>query len=102
MLIINSLASVVLFGISAGLAMFYIGSAEQHALLMQEHFWSTFALRFGFASILGLVGASMWWGVNILLVKSGFVKSTMPSKIALVIAAAPIGALVGTLIFCFA
>jgi hypothetical protein len=74
---------------------------EEHTLLMEEHFWSTFALHIGCASILGLVGASMWWVVNILLVKSCFLKRSIPNKTVLVLAVAPIcGALIGTLIFC--
>jgi hypothetical protein len=103
MTIVNYLVSLMLLVVTAGLSMFYIGSIEEHMLLMKEHFWSTFALRFGVASILGLIGTSMWWGMNILLMKSGFLKRDIPNKTALILAASPIcGALVGTLIFCSA
>jgi hypothetical protein len=102
MTIVNYIVSLVLLVVTVGLSVFYIGSMEEHTLLMKEHFWSTFALRFGVASILGLVGASMWWVVNMLLVKSGLLKRSIPNKAGLVLVAAPIcGALIGTLIFCF-
>jgi hypothetical protein len=100
---LNYVVSVLLACSTGVLSLFYIGFMEEHMLLMKEHFWSTFALRFGIASILGLVGASMWWGMNILLMKSGFLKRDIPNKTALILAASPIcGALVGTLIFCSA
>jgi hypothetical protein len=101
MAIVNYLVSLMLLVVTAGLAMFYIGSMEEHMLLMKAHFWSIFTLRCGIAIIPGLVGASMWWGMNILLIKSGFLRRDIPNKITLILAAGPIcGALVGTLIFC--
>ena len=101
MRIFNVLAAIILAIMAAFLGLFYLGSEEQHAEAMAQHFWGMLGLRFIFASAGGLVGAALWWGVNWGLLKSGLVPNIKLRKTALLaVVGVMSGSLVGALIFC--
>lgn len=101
MRIANIVAVILLAMATALLGLFYIGSEEQHAELLEQYFWGTLVLRFVFVSAVGLVGAALWWGVNWVLLKSGLVQRINLRKTALLLIAGAIGgALAGALFFC--
>jgi hypothetical protein len=101
MRIVTMLAIVLLASATALLGLFYLGTEEQHAELLAQHFWGTLGLRFVFVGAVGLVGAALWWGVNWALLKSGLVPNINLRKTALLaIAGVMSGSLVGALIFC--
>ena len=103
MRIANIVAVILLAVATALLGLFYIGTKEQHAELLKQHFWGTLGLRFVFVSVVGLFGAALWWGVNWGLLKSGLVQDINLRKTALLIVAGVLsGSLVGALIFCLA
>jgi hypothetical protein len=100
---LNYVVSVLLVCSTGVLSLFYLGSFEEHALLMQEHLASTFALRFCAFALLGLVGAASWWAANVILLRFRFIQNVKLGKTAAVLAAGPVcGSLVGTLVFCLA
>jgi hypothetical protein len=98
---LNYVVSFLLACNTGVLSLFYLGSFEEHALLMQEHLASTFALRFCAFAFLSLVGAASWWAVNVVLLRLRFIQDIKLGKTAAVLAAGPVcGSLVGALIFC--
>ena len=98
----NSLAAILLAVATALLAQFYLGSQEQHDQVMAQHFWQELNLRFIVCSLVGLVGAGLWWGLNYGLLKSGLVPGINLRKTALLaVVGVMSGSLVGALIFCF-
>ena len=98
---INYIVAVMLALGTGTLSLFYLGSFEEHALLIQEHLASTFVLRFCGFTILGFVGTGIWWAVNVALLKLGLIQGIELSKTAAVLAAGPVcGSFVGTTVFC--
>ena len=102
--LVNYIVAIALGLMSAWLAaFFFLGSPEQHALLLQQGVWRTFAWRFYGFGVLGLMGAAGWWLVNVVLLKTGMAKQTRLGHAAIVLAAGPtLGSFLGTLLFCFA
>jgi uncharacterized membrane protein YqjE len=101
---LNRFVAIVLGLATAGMAaFFFLGSQEQHALLLQQGLWSSFAWRFYGFGVLGLIGAAGWWLVNALLLKTGIIKGIKLGRAAILLASGPVlGSLLGTLLFCFA
>jgi hypothetical protein len=101
MRIINTIAALLLAAATTLLSLFYLGSQEQHDEAMAQHFWGELSLRFVFYSIIGLVGAGLWWGANYGLVKSGLVQHVNLRQTALLLTIGAVsGALAGALLFC--
>lgn len=83
-------------------AFFFLGTHEQKAQLLQQALWTGFGWRFYGFAVLGLIGAAIWWTVNLILLMTQLVKSIKLVRTALILAAGPlIGSFIGTLIFCF-
>lgn len=97
----NGIASLALAVATALLAQFYLGSKENHDQAMAQHFWEELNLRFILCSIVGLVGAALWLGVNWLLRKAKFVEEIKLRQTAcLLVAGAVSGSLIGAIVFC--
>jgi hypothetical protein len=83
-------------------AVFFLGTPDQHQQLLYEKLWSTFNWRFYGFSALSLIGAAVWWTVNLILLKSGFVSHISLGRVAVEVVAASIGgSLLGAIVFCF-
>jgi hypothetical protein len=101
MRVINTIIAVLLAAFITLLAQFYLSSQEQHEEAMARHFWGELSLRFVFYSVVGLVGAGLWWSVNYGLLKSGLIEHLNLRQTALqLIVGALGGALAGALLFC--
>ncbi|GAB3850705.1 hypothetical protein GCM10028822_16430 [Hymenobacter terrigena] len=84
-------------------AFFFLGSQEQHALLLQQGLWYGFGWRFYGFGMLGLIAAAWWWSLNVVLLKTGITKDVKLGRTAVMLAAGPIvGSFFGTVFFCFA
>jgi hypothetical protein len=102
MKIVNSVIALVLVLFSALIGLFSLGSQEQHDQAIIQHLRQTLALRITFASIVGLICAGAWWGVNFALFKSRLVKTMNLLSIArLLVASVLLGSLVGGSLYCF-
>jgi len=98
---VNAFFALLLAVAAAFLGILFLGFQEQHAEMLEQHFWGTLLLRFIFASVVGLMGAALWWGVNWGLLKSGLVPNINLRKTALLVVAGVLsGALAGALFFC--
>jgi hypothetical protein len=101
MRVINAIVALLLAAAITLLAQFSFGSQEQHEGTMARQFWGELSLRFVFWSVVGLVGAGLWWSVNYGLVKSGLARHVNLRQTAwLLMAGAVGGASVGALLFC--
>jgi hypothetical protein len=99
--IVNTIVALLLATVTALLAQFYLGSQEQHDEAMARHFWGELNLRFVFYSVVGLVGAGLWWSVNYGLLKSGLVQHINLRQTVLLLTVGVMGgALIGALVFC--
>ena len=101
MKLVNAFFALLLAVAAAFFGILSLGSQEQHAEMLEQHFWGTLVLRFVFASVVGLIVAALLWGVNWALLKSGFVKGINLRRTALLFVVGVMsGALVGALFFC--
>ncbi|WP_208177219.1 hypothetical protein [Hymenobacter negativus] len=100
---VNYIVAITLGLATAAVAAFlFLGSSEEHALLVKQHLWQGFGWRFYGFGVLGLIAAACWWGLNVALLKTGVIKGVSLGRTAVVLAAGPIvGAFLGTVVFCF-
>jgi len=95
--------AVLLAVVTAFTGLFWLGDVEQHKLLLETAFWTTFCERFFGIALAGLIGSGIWLLFNMGLRRVGFIKNSAIGQTALMLLAAPIiGALLGTVFFCFA
>lgn len=101
---VNYIVAVALGLMTAFMAaFFFLGSQEQHALLLQQSLWYGFAWRFYGFGALGLIAGAGWWIVNVVLLKTGMIQGVRLGRAAIVLASGPVlGSSLGTLVFCFA
>ena len=102
MKIVNGVIALVLALFSAFIGLFSLDSQEQHDQAITQYLWQTLVLRITFASIIGLICAGAWWGVNFTLFKSRLIKTMNLLSIArLLIASVLLGSFVGGSLYCF-
>ena len=100
---LNILMSVLLALATAFASMFWLGSAEQHKLMLETAFWSTFRLRFFTIAVVGLTMSGIWLLLLLGLERVGFIKNgTLGQVVLIALAASMIGVLLGTAVFYFA
>ena len=99
---ISVLTGLLLVLLTAGAGLFYIGSQEQHQDLLRQYLWWTLALRFAFASGVGLVGVGFWWlVVKALTWRKARGSFNLRKTAWLLVASVLTNAFVSALLFCF-
>lgn len=101
MKVLNALVALLLVIATAAVGMLFIGTQEDHILLLKQNFWVVLGIRLLFASAIGLIAAAFWWLMNWLLQKAEFVQEIGLRKTAfLLMVSVMSGSLLGALLFC--
>lgn len=101
MKLLNGAFALLLALATAALGMFFLCSQDEHRQLLAQHFWPTLGLGLLFAGSAGLLAAGVWWGINWLLRKAGWLPDIDLRRTAWLLAVGvATGSVAGAALFC--